>query len=122
MTAFHYMTQDNLPYDVWFHCAKEIDPVFDNPPAVIEWVKLDDCELTPELLELAVNAAAKVIALLENDKSVLISCIEGRNRSALVVALALLQMGYKNPISILRFKRHAAVLSNQSFCAAIRKA
>lgn len=121
MTAFYYMEQDNLPYTTWFHCAKEIAPTFEKAPYTVEWVKLDDCEATPDLLELATETADKVCSLLEKGEKVLVSCIEGRNRSGLVVALALLKMGCDNPIDMLRLLRHPAVLSNKSFCEVIRK-
>jgi hypothetical protein len=123
-----------LNEDKEFHlvvfCAKELGP----PPLVFHPTKpllkrrtrvyhapLDDAELTRDELFIALRAANLVAATFLARKRVLVTCMEGRNRSALVTALALDMLSSEGGLAAReavrqrRVRAKGPVLSNPSF-------
>jgi hypothetical protein len=78
-------------FDVIFLCAEEWQPPAENfPGAVVRRCGFDDSgDLTDEEIDVALNAAAQAAEDLVAGRTVLLTCAMGRNRSALVSALAL---------------------------------
>lgn len=77
-------------FDVVVLCAEEHQP--DLPCETIK-APLDDAKPTSNEILLAVNTARRVNRLRSQGRRVLVTCYEGRNRSGLVTALALMLNG-----------------------------
>ena len=75
--------------------------------AVVVRIPLDDADetfdekLTPRLVEVGELIAHEI----RRSGRVLVTCAQGINRSGLVVAHALLAMGFKNPVEIVQARR-----------------
>ena len=106
-------------------CAYEYQPI----GALFEGVKviyapLDDDPtrpLTPAEIEIAVSAARKVAGYLQNGDCVLVTCMQGCNRSNLVAGLSLMlayQISGPEVVQMLRRARPCA-LKNPVFAAFI---
>lgn len=77
-------------FDVLVLCAEEVQPPSHHFPGVrVIRAPLDDAEVTTDLKRTAVAAAHEVAAALLLGERVLVTCNQGRNRSGLVAALAL---------------------------------
>jgi protein-tyrosine phosphatase len=88
---------------------------------------LDDSVPSREEIKIALAAAHKVNSLRRNGKRVLVTCAQGRNRSALVAALALMMEGAtaKQAVQrILERRVHAPFgmkpLSNKAFIEVLK--
>lgn len=99
-------------------CARELcESAGEVPPGFSEMLLrgFDDVDHVP--VELVERAADEVVARRAQGKSVLVICAEGRNRSALVMAVALKKRGCPYPVKLLRDRRHPGVLDNKTFAA-----
>jgi protein-tyrosine phosphatase len=116
-----------LPYDVVVLCAEEhqFDPrVYGHRPfgsrARVIRVPLTDmgAPLSPRRLAMAFSAAADVAGAVLREEVVLTTCAMGLNRSGLVNALALMEIGVPvlDAIAAIRLARPGA-LSNPHFVA-----
>lgn len=111
-----------------FLCAWERQGTF--PGVSVRRVALDDADRMPTTSEVmrAFVAAHEIGALLPRGARILVTCSEGRNRSGLVVGLALIEMGFAPDQSIewLRARRRADLppdrpaLTNPHFVAFLR--
>lgn len=80
----------NAGFDALVLCAKEHQPSSQNFPGLtVVHAPFADAELSRADAGVALEAARRVAARMSNEELVLVTCIEGRNRSALVAALAL---------------------------------
>lgn len=108
-------------------CAKELVELQPVDEALPDFTELLRCPLRdvenpePELMELATATAREVAARIMTGKTVLVMCSEGVNRSGLVAALALLELGCRDPIGLLREQRHVSVLLNRAFEKLVRE-
>ena len=117
-------------FDLVLFCAKEFGP----PPQALNEAKvararralayhcpLSDAVLTRDEAFLASRASALVANAFLKGKEVLVTCMEGRNRSALVVALALHHLSGEGGGAAIRAVRQrrlfasGPVLSNPTF-------
>lgn len=85
---------------------------------------IPDGELTYDALCSAKNYAKIVAMNVTHGDKVLVRCQAGYNRSGLVVALALLELGYSadDAINLIREKRSPHALHNEHFVRYIREA
>jgi len=111
-------------FDTVVLCAEENQDIDTD----IETIRapLDDGRVTPQLRRTALWAARKVVKHLKAGKRVLVTCTAGINRSSLVAALALMQLGTPAglAISTIRQRRRPpggfTPLSNYHFEAWLR--
>lgn len=100
-------------------CAEELPlPARDDMPGVrIVDARIDDSELSLREAWTAEGAAGRVVRDLTEGRSVLVTCFAGRNRSGLVVGLALRRMGVRgaDAVGLVRQARGPSALSNESF-------
>lgn len=75
-------------FDMVVLCAEEWQPLLPAPAYALP-VPLNDDELTGPEAERATRGAQRVACTLAEGKKVLVTCMEGRNRSGLVSAIAL---------------------------------
>jgi len=115
-------------FDVLALCAEEIQPPDDDFPGVaVVRALLDDAELSSIEAESAKKAALRVAQAVAAGARVLVTCQAGRNRSGLVVGLALHQLtgwpGLKvvQHIRSLRMTPSGPALTNRSFAAALQR-
>jgi protein-tyrosine phosphatase len=96
-------------FDAVVLCAMEYQPKMTYGIEVIRAPMIDD-KINDHTIEIAAAAAARVAELLEQNKKVLVTCIEGRNRSGLVAAMALINEGMdgKEAISLVRKRRRSS--------------
>lgn len=85
---------------------------------------IPDGELDVSDLNAVKNFAIAVAAHVEAGRRVLVRCHAGYNRSGLVVALALLELGYiaDDAIALIREKRSPFALHNHHFVRYIKEA
>jgi hypothetical protein len=97
-------------------CAQEYQPGPEGFPRIIK-CPINDAVLNGKEAQLATLAARQVVRSLQQGERVLVTCMQGRNRSGLVTALALLMLGASpnNAIKLVRAARGSTALSNQSF-------
>lgn len=98
--------------------AKEFQPPMSVFPGVrVYHVPLDDAEPTSRELDMALRAAGEVARAVRIGQNVLVTCMMGRNRSGLVVALAMHMLTGRSGISIVRHiqYRRTNALSNPYF-------
>lgn len=101
--------------DVVVLCAQEIQP-----PGVgrIMRFPLPNAELTSREVSIALIGGRDVAQALLDRKRVLVTCAQGRNRSALVAALALGRLTRMNAdqlVTLMRTRRRADCLTNEHF-------
>ena len=112
-------------FDVYISAASEIKP----PKSIMDafdayHIPLDDkpWDFTkhPEELQRLVITAHDIAVLVKRGNKVLIFCHMGMNRSGLMTALTLMNLGYtaKQALAAIR-KRHGCTLSNKSFVQAL---
>jgi len=111
-------------FDLVVFCAEEFQPhpslLFrKNPQVRVLYAPNDDAGLTQAQLQIATRAAEKIAVLFDDDKRILVTCMEGRNRSGLVTALAIhliYGIGGSRAIRIVqRRRRGARALTNPNF-------
>lgn len=110
-------------WDVVVLCAMEYQlPASCFRGVEVVGVPLDDAIPSREEIRLAQRAAAHVAAALRAGRRVLVTCWMGRNRSGLVVALALVRLGASPNVAIemVRRARGEHALSNPAFVELIR--
>lgn len=78
-------------FDVLVLCAQEYQPRSPRFPGIrhLLHVPLDDADPTAHEIDLAMNAAVRLAELHREGHQILVTCMEGRNRSGLVAALTL---------------------------------
>ena len=111
----------NKGIDTLVLCAKEYQP----PSVIFPAVKVihapnDDSgsPLTSDEKRIALAAADVVAKDVANGKNVLVTCMQGRNRSGLVVAIAIVKltgMSGKSTVKLIK-KLRTNALTNPSFC------
>lgn len=105
-------------FDLVVLCAEEYQPRL---PVQTLYVPVDDGVVTEDLVKATLGASREVVKALKKGKRVLVSCWAGVNRSALVTALALMQLGHTadGAIARIRAKRQPKIgmrpLSNAHF-------
>lgn len=140
MTGYNYVLGDVLAvgsappegirlrpaFDTLILCAKEYQPSdawF--PDMRVLRVALDDSGPPPTEAEVqaAITAGHEVARQLRCGKKLLITCYMGRNRSALVAGIALLELGLSARAAIVNIKqaRGRRALSNEHFVALLKK-
>lgn len=102
-------------------CAKEYQP----PSVIYSGIKVihapnDDNgkPITSSELQIAIKAASMVAKDVANGKNVLVTCMQGRNRSGLVTAISLVKltgMSGKQAVRLVKNRRQNA-LTNPVFC------
>jgi len=106
-------------YDVLVLCAEEWQPRGSNFPGVeVVHAPLDDNHWVPENeLRIMRKASDLVARRLKDGRRVLVTCWQGRNRSGVVSALALVRLGAppKVAIGLVRKARGETALSNETF-------
>lgn len=110
-------------FDILMLCAEEHQPSGSRFPGVhVVHAPLDDGFLPPDEWRRARRAGAVVARAVRSGYRVLVTCAMGRNRSGLVVALALIDMGVapENVIARIQRKRDGA-LTNPHFVRALRR-
>ena len=108
-------------FDVLVLCAEELQP----PSSLYHDLEvihagLDDGVGTPSLERTARRAAAQVIEALRAGKRVLVTCAQGRNRSGLVVGLALKELMDRDVVDFVQRRRPNA-LTNPYFAELLRR-
>src|SRR5271166_7082143 len=111
----------NKGFDTLILCAKEYQP----PSVIYPGIKVihapnDDSgkPLTDSEKQIALKAAAIVCSDVRSGKNVLVTCMQGRNRSGLVVAISLVKllgMPGKKAVRLVKNMRNNA-LTNPAFC------
>lgn len=110
-------------FDVIVLAAKELQPEDASeakvmfPGVEVIAVKLDDAPITREIAQLAAEAAVLVARRVKSGKCVLVTCAQGKNRSGLVTALALVSLfgiSGKEAVAAIKTARPIA-LTNGSF-------
>jgi protein-tyrosine phosphatase len=116
LLAFHDI------WDVVVLCAKEYQPAADRfPGLMVLHAPLDDsgAPITRDEMRIALRTARKLSDMIRNGKRILITCMQGRNRSSLVAALTICmtnnQIDSSKIISLIREARGEWALSNQTF-------
>ena len=107
-------------------CAKEYQPsaqVF--PGLEVIRVPLDDAGRPPTSAEVqgAIQAAGEVYSRLAQGKRVLVTCMQGRNRSGLTAALAMRMAGAtaSRAVKAVRKARGSDALSNPYFVDIVKR-
>lgn len=119
------LDRDLPDFDVLFLCASEIQP-----PAVafsreLVRVPLRDDVLTPYELKRAIIGGTQVAEALRRGQRVLVTCHQGRNRSALVAGLGIglvTRMTTPQIVRLMRERRHPAALGNAHFVDVLQRA
>lgn len=115
-------------FDAVVLCAEEVQP----PDAAFPGVEvlrapLDDGSLPTAELAIAVAAAEDVAKRVRAGRKVLVTCAQGRNRSGLVTALAIMRlrgMTGDQAVRIVRMRRKSPfgpALSNEAFARKLRE-
>jgi protein-tyrosine phosphatase len=109
--------------DVLALCAVELQPDTLAFHGQVIRCPLPDSALDPVQARLAVQASAEVAAAVARGRRVLVTCHMGRNRSALVIALALHRLTTMSADRVIEHirKQRPSALSNQHFVAIIKR-
>jgi protein-tyrosine phosphatase len=112
-------------FDVLVLCAEEFQPskMLANAETRIVRCPIADSLLYPKEETLALSTARIVAEAIDHGSSVLSTCHMGKNRSALIAALALLMLTPMDGVEVIWFirsRRGAEALANQRFQEAIR--
>lgn len=107
-------------------CAREYQPDRVSWDGIVVRARLDDVPMIDRAdLRDAVGAARLVVDEVRRGGKVLVTCAAGRNRSALVAGMAMLQLSPRMPaedvMAEIRSRRHPHCLSNPSFVAMLRR-
>lgn len=123
VTAPYHAAKDGLQTDAHWHCALEEEPDWE-AFAEVHWVRLDDVDRLPldaMVIRSAERAARQIAERIEEGATVLVTCMSGWNRSGLVAALALRNLGDPDPIGTLRDARCENVLCNRAFAMYVQE-
>lgn len=124
LSSVHYLPADIGPVNTLVICAQELCNSSRNNlygfNEVLQFPLRDETAKPPPT-HIIEEAASAVARRLHNGWTVLVMCAEGINRSAVVAAKALLQLGYEDPITLLRKQRHRSLLSNRTFETWVRQ-
>jgi protein-tyrosine phosphatase len=123
----------DVPFDLVVLCAEEYQAEDVARPfgarARVMRVPLDDShepsDVSPERVWLAFAAARAVAQCYRRGGSrILVTCMQGRNRSGLVVALTLVELGFqaKDAVAAVRQARGPRALSNPWFVKLLHEA
>lgn len=128
LSALAYCPQDQGCLDLLVCCAREAcgeDSGLSGPEpgawAEVLLCPLDDEEGLPVPAGMVEPMAEEVAKRVGGGQKVLVFCAEGRNRSGLIAALALLRLGHADPVALLRERRHRSVLTNKTFAAYVER-
>ena len=106
-------------FDVIVFCAEEFQPDAKLFPGVIVWrCGIDDADITRREENLVFTTADNAENAYSEGLRVLVTCWQGRNRSAVVAAASMILRGYtpRQAIATVRARRKVSyVLSNPSF-------
>jgi protein-tyrosine phosphatase len=108
-------------FSVLVLAAKQYQPKADRFPGVtIIHVPLEDShELTKEDIGSAMTVATRVAVAVRNGSRVLVTCLEGRNRSGLITALALRDLygmsGSEAMLLVRQNRKNASALTNTTY-------
>jgi len=108
----------HLPFDLLVLCAREIQPASIAFQGSAIRVPLPDSALDPDELRTALGGARATALALASGKRVLVTCAQGRNRSALVAGLAMgivFRVSAEQIVSTIRAKRRSDCLTNPHF-------
>lgn len=123
------MQAPQASFDCVVFCALEAQPTPDDcvwfADQGVEVIAFpsDDARLSSTQLEGAWETAARVVRRVRRGKRVLVTCMQGRNRSGLVVGLAthmLTNVRGADVVSHIK-RRRCDALTNQDFVAALRQ-
>jgi hypothetical protein len=105
-----------LPFHAVVLSAEELQDV---PLHGMEIIKapLDDAKPSQREIETAYTAASMVVGRWRRGRHVLVTCAQGRNRSGLIVGLALMMLGMtdQQAVQAVRGARGPTALSNRDF-------
>lgn len=105
-------------------CAEEFQPdrrliVRANSPTRVVYAPNDDDTLTSSQIQIAQKAARRVARTYAGGGSALVTCMQGRNRSGLVTALAICMLygcsGRRAALVVQQRRRGAPALTNPNF-------
>lgn len=111
---------ERLPFDTIVLTAKEYQPSaihFHGARVLHVPLRDDGSKMTAAEMTLAIRAGREVVRRLRKGDRVLITCWMGRNRSGVVTAIALLEMGMTAPsaVRLIRRARGQHALRNDDF-------
>lgn len=116
------LDRDLPTVDILVLCAAEVQPDHLAFHGQIIRCPISDAPLDPSELELVLKTSVAVARSIVEGRRVLVTCSKGRNRSALVVALALHQlttMSGEQIVAHIRKTRGTTALRNRWFVAKI---
>ena len=111
-------------FDVLVLAAKELQPpAYEFSGVDVIHAGIDDARLTPQEAAIVNRAALAVVDHVKAGKKVLVTCAAGRNRSALIAAIALMQLKRTNGFQVVRHIRskRKGALTNPFFTRALIK-
>lgn len=113
--------------DMFVQCAIEEESPYaplDGFSVVVFHARFEDAAPRPAEREIALRAAEVVAAAVRRGQRVLVACSMGRNRSGLVVGLALRLLGHSGDeaVALVRAARGPMALSNEAFEQMVREA
>lgn len=118
------LDRDLPEFDTLFLCAAEVQPIVLGFGRQVIRVPIPDSTLSPYELKRALIGGTQVAEALRARRRVLVTCYAGRNRSALVASLGLLQVTRMAPtqlVKLMRERRHPAALDNPHFVEILQR-
>lgn len=107
-------------FDFVLNCARELAPEngAEKDPDGIWHIRLDDNDSPEDQSDEICTGVYRLADALNRGDRCLVTCAQGRNRSGVVIAETLIQMGYPAPdiVQAIRDKRRGA-LTNRAFVA-----
>lgn len=113
-------------FTIYVSMAREIPP----PKSVLGvfesmWVKMDDVDWDfrndPETMQVLLETSSTIATLIKQGHRVVVFCNMGMNRSGLMVAMVLMQLGWSYKKALRKIKqRHRCTLGNRSFREALK--
>ena len=110
-------TNARLPFDVIVLAAQEYQPILKHRYQDVLYVPLDDSGPPPTPSERSrIRVAAHDVARrIRAGQRVLVTCMQGRNRSGVIAGLALVELGLPGPRAAQRIRRLRNGLTNPHF-------
>lgn len=105
-------------------CAREIQPATTAFQGRLVRSPLPDDQLTQRELSVAIVAAAEVAQIVSAGKRALVTCVQGRNRSALVTGIALgrlTSLSADGIVDLIRKRRRMDCLTNKHFVEYLKR-